>query len=279
MKKNNFLKTSIMGALSFVKESLFADEFALKIGFLQGIDPRFKAAVIVAFVVLVMLLKNVFLILSLYIICLILACLSGINMGFFLKRTWIFIPLFSLIIAIPALFSVFSPGKEIFSLNLLGFKLAITQQGIDSALLFLSRVATSVSLMVLFALVTRHNQILKVLRIFGVPQIFVMTFGMCYRYIFLFVGIIQDTYTSIKSRVGFVSSVNKGQKLVAGNIALLWQRSYQMQTQVYNAMLSRGYTGEPKLIEDFSATAKDWIFLLIAATLIILMLWKNQYLN
>jgi len=265
--------------ISFIKESIFAEEYAVKKGLLQTIDPRFKALAIFALVISVMFLKNTLLILSIYSACLFLTYLSRINIVFFLKRTWVFIPIFSLFIAIPALFNVFSPGQEIFSLDLLGLKLIITKQGLDGAVLFISRVITSVSLVVLFTLVTKHNQILKVLRIFGIPQIFVMTFGMCYRYIFLFIEVITDTYIAIKSRSGFVISAGKGQKLVAGNIANLWQRSYLMHNQVYHAMLSRGYAGEPKLLKDLSFVLRDWIFLIVSSILIIFILWKSQYLS
>jgi energy-coupling factor transporter transmembrane protein EcfT len=106
-----------------------------------------------------------------------------------------------------------------------------------------------------------------VLRTFGVPQVFVMTAGICYRYIYLFIEIIQNTYLAIKSRVGFVSSLKKGQGIVAWNIAVLWQRSYRMNEEVYKAMLSRGYCGEPQVLNEFSAGPKDR-FWLAAAMLI-----------
>jgi cobalt/nickel transport system permease protein len=141
------------------------------------------------------------------------------------------------------------------------------------------RVLVSVSLCVLLALTTRHYALLRVLRIFKVPQIFVMTLGICYRYIYLFIEIIQDTYLAIKSRVGFVSSMHAGQKVVAWNMASLWQRSYLLHSEVYNAMLSRGYRGEPRVMEDFQAKIKDWFCLMAAIAIFGLSLWQNYYLS
>ena len=111
--------------------------------------------------------------------------------------------------------------------------------------------------------------LLKVLRIFKVPQAFVMTFGMCYRYIYLFIEIIQNTYLAIKSRVGNIHSVKTGQSIVAWNIASLWQRSYQLNEEVYKAMLSRGYRGEPVALSDFKIKAKDWLWLMAAMVVFI----------
>jgi energy-coupling factor transporter transmembrane protein EcfT len=87
---------------------------------------------------------------------------------------------------------------------------------------------------------------------------------MCYRYVYLFVEIIQNTYLAIKSRVGYVASVKSGQGIVAWNIATLWERSYQLNEDVYKAMLSRGYRGEPAVLNDFKVKARDWLWLFIA---------------
>ncbi len=125
-----------------------------------------------------------------------------------------------------------------------GFELIITHQGLSGAVLFVMRVITSVSFVVLLSITTRHFELLRTLRIFKIPQVFIMTLGMCYRYIFLFVEIVEHTYLAIKSRVGVKMHYKKGQHVVAWNIAYLWARSYQLNEDVYKAMLSRGYRGE-----------------------------------
>ncbi|MDD5155106.1 MAG: energy-coupling factor transporter transmembrane component T, partial [Candidatus Omnitrophica bacterium] len=99
------------------------------------------------------------------------------------------------------------------------------------------------------------------------------------RYIFLFIEVLQNTYLAIKSRVGFVSSVKKGQGMVAWNIASLWQRSYALHNQVYYAMLSRGYDGEPKALDEFQIRPKD-IFCLGAALILFLgVIWQEYFLS
>ncbi|MFA5095751.1 MAG: energy-coupling factor transporter transmembrane component T, partial [Candidatus Omnitrophota bacterium] len=108
------------------------------------------------------------------------------------------------------------------------------------------------------ALTTRHFVLLRVLRIFRVPQVFVMVLGMSYRYIYLLMEIIENTYLGIKSRTGGLIHYKRGQTLVAWNIATLWQRSFKLNGDVYNAMLSRGYSGEPVLPEEFRSSLRDW---------------------
>jgi energy-coupling factor transporter transmembrane protein EcfT len=100
-----------------------------------------------------------------------------------------------------------------------------------------------------------------------------MTAGMCYRYVYLFVEIIENTYLAIKSRVGGRLHYKKGQSVVAWNIAFLWQRSYRLNEDVYKSMLSRGYSGEPVEKETFKAGVKDWAWLFLVAGIFLLLIW------
>lgn len=276
---SHFIQRSMMGALSFLKESIFAEEYASRKGFLQERDPRLKTISLGLLLLSVLFTKNIIFLIGVYFFCLLLAYVSSLRLGFFLKRTWFFIPLFSLFIAIPAIFSVFSPGQPLVVFKFFGLNFSVTKEGLASSFVFIMRVLTSVSIGILLALTTRHYALLKVMSIFSVPRIFVMTLGMCYRYIYIFIEILQNTYIAIKSRVEYVTGVKKGQRVVAYSIASLWQRSYQMQNDVYQAMLSRGYDAEPKLLDEFCATFKDWIWLVAIAILFLLSLWKDYYLN
>lgn len=244
-KNNNFIERSLANALAFVKDSLFAEEYALKKGFLQALDARVKIAGVVIFLCVALFSKDITSLIVLYLACLLIAALSMVDLLFFIRRTWIFIPLFTLFIALPALFEVFSPGEPVFTFEVFGLKLVITRQGLMAASVFFMRVLDSASFTILLSLTTRHTQLLKALRFLGVPRLFVMTLGMSYRYIYLFIEILQNTFMALKSRVGRPVSVKKGQGVVAWNIAGLWQRSYQLQKDVYSAMTSRGYNGEP----------------------------------
>ena len=136
----------------------------------------------------------------------------------------------------------------------------MTRPGLDGGFLFVLRITTSVSLVVLVSLTTRHTELLKVLRLIGIPQVFILTVSMCYRYLYLFAQMVENIFTAIKSRVGVVLAHQKGQKVVAWNIANMWNRAEQMNEQVYLAMLSRGYTGVPKVLGASHITFKDWLW-------------------
>ena len=262
---HHWLERVLRSALAFVSHSVFAEEIACRPGLLQSLDPRARAASLLSFVVALLFAQSLKVLCFLYLLSLVLAGLSRINLAFFLKRTWVFIPLFSLFIALPALFSFASPGPVVMRLG----PLAVTSTGARAAAFFVLRVAASVSFMTLLSLTTRHFELLKVLRAFRAPSLFVMVLGMAWRYIGLFVETLENTFRAIKSRVGYVSRARTGRRLAAWNLASLWSRSFQLNEMVYDAMRSRGFQGEVVLLHEFRTRARDWAWIVITATIIV----------
>lgn len=239
--KNNFIEKSLLGVLSFVSQTVFAEEYAHCSGLMQRIGPKFKLIITLAILLVIAFSRSIPLIAGFYLLSVLLAGLSKINIFYFLKRVWLFIPLFALVIAVPALFEIFTPGEVI--------AFGITRQGLSSAGLFTLRVLTSVSFSVLLVLTTNHTQLLKSLRLIGVPVVFVTTLMMCYRYIYVFIKIVEDMYLGIKSRTITSLKNKKARKVVAWHMGSLWEKSKIMSEEIYLAMLSRGFNGEPKVIQ------------------------------
>ncbi|MGA2506547.1 MAG: cobalt transporter CbiM [Chitinispirillaceae bacterium] len=275
--KNGFIERTLRGTVSLLSETVASDTIASRNGFLQKCDPRLKIVSILALLVAVLFSRSIILVVILYGVCLALAALSSAGLGYFLKRTLLFIPLFALVISLPAVFSPITPGEPIAAFTLLSRHFAITRQGVDTALLFFIRVLTSVSFAVLLVITTKHHVLLKTLRIFKIPRIFIMTMGMSYRYIYLLLDLIQNSFTAIKSRAGFVTLPKTGRRIVALNMAGLWLRSYRMHGQVYDAMVSRGYAGEPAVLDEFRARKGDYLFLFTSFFILIGTLWLNRF--
>jgi cobalt/nickel transport system permease protein len=221
---NIFIERSIKSALGFFKEAIFQEDIAKSRGLLQSVDPRIKIIVLAALLLATCLVRDIYWLSSLYILSLILSSLSGIRILFFIKRVWFFIPIFALFIAIPAVF----------------------MHGLLSASIFVLRVATCVSFVVLTTITTRHNQLLKSMRYFGVPNIFVQVLDMTYRYIFLLIGVFEDMHLSLKSRVVEKFDSSKARHWIASRISFLFKRSMKMSEDVYLAMVARGHTGDIK---------------------------------
>ncbi|MEK6536502.1 MAG: cobalt ECF transporter T component CbiQ, partial [Actinomycetota bacterium] len=211
-RRESAIQKTIIGMSRAIRGSVFSEQIAGRPGLLQETDPRVKTVGLLGLLVVVSFLRNWYIILGLYGLTLALAAASRISLRFFIKRVWLFIPLFAGIIAIPSLFSIFRPGDPLWTIWdfggevtlgpwSLGAGLAVTHQGLKGAVVLILRVATSVSLAVLLALTTRWADLLKALRVFLVPRIFVLILSMTYRYIFLILGLATDMFTARTSRL------------------------------------------------------------------------------
>ncbi len=237
-------------------QSVFAEEVARRPGLLQGVDPRAKILATLAWLVAVGLSRDLLVIAGLYVLALLLAAVSLIPMDFFLKRVWIFMPFFTGIIALPALF--LTPGPALIALP---FGWVITRTGALSTLFLLARVSTSVSFGLLLVMTTRWNLLLKGLRVLLVPEGFILILGMTYRYLYLLLQTLESMLLSRRSRIVARLSRPEERRLLAASAGTLLGKSFVMSGEVYLAMQSRGFQGRTRVIDTFRLTTRDWLFL------------------
>jgi len=284
--KKSYLEKTLKEITSFFMNGIFSEEIISRGGLLQSIDPRVKVFFIGSLVITISLYKHLSILLAAYFATLLLAYLSRIDLKFFLVRVWFFIPIFAGIIAVPALFNIFVPGDPV--INLITLKkdiilgplhiprtISITRQGALTAALFVMRVATSVSLVVLLTLTTRWAHILKALRVFRVPQFFTFILGMSYRYIHLLLRQIEDIHYARQSRTIKKEEGSSGRKWMVSQIKLVLKRSLNIGEQVYSAMVSRGFTYELKTADNFKLTKRDYIWAIVCVLIIIVTLGLN----
>ncbi len=252
-RRPNVIEHALADISASLEQSLFAEEISRKNGLFQRLDPRTKIVATLALLLAVGLSHSPPVILGLYGVALILAWVSAVPLGFFVKRVWLFLPFFTLIIAIPALF--ITPGPAFLVLPL---RIVVTRTGMLAALFLLLRVGTSVSLAVLLVLTTPWNSVLKALGVLRVPDVVILILGMTYRYIYLFLHLAGDLFLSRKSRVLRSLTGAEERRLVASSAGVLLSRSLQMSSEVYLAMQSRGFRGYPRTMDTFRMQALDW---------------------
>ena len=118
--------------------------------------------------------------------------------------------------------------------------------------------------------------VLKALRIFRVPVVFVVVLGMTSRYILLLVETAHEMFESRQSRtVGQLTSGDRRRMAVA-SAGVLLGRTLQLGGDVYLAMQARGFRGEVYLLDDFRMTAADWLALAAFAGLAAAAVWAGR---
>jgi cobalt/nickel transport system permease protein len=261
-KKGSFVEKTLDGGAGLLRQVMFSEDVAAQRGFLQRIDPRVKLVSLLVVLAAAAVLHNVVVLIALYAVTLVLAAFSGLPLGFFVKRVWLFIPIFTLVVVLPATLSVITPGHVVLQLwTWHGQAEGFTHQGLMSAALVVSRVAVSISLVVLLTLTTPWVKLLAALRTLGVPRIFVLVIGMAYRYIFLLLGSVTDMYQSRKSRtVGAEVHDRKAREFVSASAGALFGKAAHLSEEVHQAMVARGYRGDAKTVQVFRLRAIDAVF-------------------
>jgi len=285
--KKGFVGKTIDGIFGFLEEAFISESFSKRRGLLQSLDPRAKLISILAVIFATSLIGDLRVLIFIYALTLLFSYLSKIEVGFFIKRVWLFIPVFAGIIAVPMIFNVFLPGDPLIPVAYLGpgahlgpFSLPesifITKQGSNAAVIFTMRVATCVSAVVLLFLTTPQQILFKSLRTVGVPKLYVLTLLMAYRYIFLLMDLIREMYVAKKARTIKARGIIDEQKWVGGRIGYTLIRSLSMSEKVHMAMMSRGFSGEVHIMQELKMTNRDYMAGVVAISLSVVLVLISQ---
>jgi len=284
----DFVAKTLEETTRAIEHSVFANDFSLRQGFLQKLDPRNKVITFFILLIITAWIKRLDFLLFFYCLTLFLALISNIPLGFFIKRVWVFIPIFTGIIAIPAIFNVVTPGTPVFTVFSLSKSyhlgpytipkdITITMQGLNGAAIFVMRVATSVSLAILMVLSTQWTRILKALSVLKVPEIIILILAMTYRYIFLLLRVAEGMFLARKSRLILNTNLKEQHSWLSARIGVLIGKSYNLSNEVHLAMLARGWNGSPRLLEENKLGVLDILwFLFVISLLILWIIFRNK---
>lgn len=257
-RSNGALEHTLHGIAETLERTLFAEEISTRPGLFQSLDPRVKVLSILALLLSVSLSRNLIVIAAVYLLSLMLALLSSIPTGFFIKRVWLALPFFTGMLILPALF--ITPGPPLFQL---AFGLVVTTTGLTTGLFLLLRVSTSLSLTLLLILTTPWNTVLSALTVLRVPDVFILILGMTYRYIYLLLHTANDMFLARKSRViGHMRSADN-RRILAAISGTLLGKSLDISSEVYLAMQSRGFRGTIITLKPFKMQRQDYLWLCI----------------
>ena len=258
-RRGSFVEKTLNSSAALLRQVMFSEDLAARPGVLQRLDPRVKLIGMLVLLIAVAIVHHIPVLVGAYALTLALAATSGVPLGFFVKRVWLFVPIFTGIVVLPATLSIVTPGEVVLTMwHWRGTAHGFTAQGLTSAALVLSRVATSVSLVVLLTVTTPWTRLLAALRALGVPRMFVLIIGMAYRYIFLLLGTVTEMYEARKARTVTVLRHDRGARsFLAASAGTLFGKSNQLSEEVHMAMVARGYRGNARTLQAFRLRAAD----------------------
>lgn len=242
---------------------------------MHHLDPRVKVLIAVGFIVTVVLLPDgawlAFLLAWGFI--LVASLLSGLGLGFTLRRSFIALP-FALA-AITAIFSV--PGIPLRTWQIGSLELTATVQGLLRFVSIVIRSWLSIQAAILLVAVTQFPDLIHALEHLHVPAMLTTIVAFLYRYLFVLTDEVFRLMRAREARSATLPGQRSGGSLIwrgriAGHMAgQLFLRSYERSDRIYNAMLARGYTGQLRTLHPHSMTRTDWLAGALALTAMLIL--------
>ena len=192
-------------------------------------ETKFISMVIILFLMLILNSLNALLILLLFLV------FESLVFERNVFKIWLFVPLFTGIIAIPAIFM--TPGKPVIEF----YFLTVTNKGLMAASYLLIRSLIAVTCVALFTKTTRWEDVIRSLRLLHLPRVLILILFLTFRYIFFFVRIIESTLLSVKSRIIGKEKSTSTWRIYSPLVGNLFVRTYEMQEKVYISMRARGF--------------------------------------
>jgi cobalt/nickel transport system permease protein len=135
-------------------------------------------------------------------------------------------------------------GLEIgvFFITLLMLLPSMMMGNLKNSLIILGKVLATTTMVNILSLTSRWSDMVRALKLFRVPDVFIFVFEITLKYIYLLGRIVEDALEALKLR-----SIGKNQRKysslssIMGNLFL---KSREMGDEMHSAMECRGFTGE-----------------------------------
>jgi cobalt ECF transporter T component CbiQ len=251
-----------------LEPALAGEQTALRRGALQALDPRVRLAGVLLLVAAATLCHRWQPLAALLALTLVLAAASRLNRT--LLRLWVVALCFAAFLALPALF--FTPGAELWRWH----ALAIHAPGLRAAILLTLRTLTTVALLSTLLAASLWTHILKALRGFGLPAELVLMLAMTHRYIYLLIKMTEQMLEARQSRsLGRLSRAQE-RRAAARTAGALLGKSMDLSQEVYEAMISRGFRGDVRLLLPWRLRTVDRLAMLAFAATAALCVWQGR---
>lgn len=279
-----FLDKGLLGVSRILKDTFLQWDLSGKDGLFQRLDPRLKLLFLLFFAVLISLKRDIGSELFLMIVLLVLSLLSRLQIASLYSRVALFGVMFGVFISFPSAFNVIVPGNVVvpfvtlqsnhdFLFYHIPKTIGLTGEGLHLVALLSLRVANSLTACLLVLYTTPLPDFIKALRLLRVPDIIVMAITLFHKYIFILACSLEEMHLAMKSRL--ISPVHKNNARIwaTDRMVYIYRKTHRTCEDVFEAMLSRGFTGEVRLTRIRPMSTFDWLVgssLLAVGTIIVL---------
>ncbi|WP_258360578.1 cobalt ECF transporter T component CbiQ [Moorella sulfitireducens (nom. illeg.)] len=188
--------------------------------------------------------------------------IAGIPFRFYLKLMLVPFSFLAASATMIALTISHQPQAGLRGVTIWGWTLGVTPEGLYLAARVLLKSLGATACLYFLSLTTPVVDILAVLRRARVPALLLDLITLTYRFIFVLLATVNDTYTAQVSRLGYASLCSSYRSL--GQLAAsLFIKTYRRSQELFTALTARGYQEELVVLE--TVYPFSWTFLCLGA--------------
>jgi cobalt/nickel transport system permease protein len=237
-----------------VTDVLQNEELAALPGLLQRLDPRIKLLTLGLFAVTASLVHSVWVLIALIGVTIVLAAASRVGVGSFERKVWLSAGLLAFLVAAPSALRVFTPGTVVVPLG----PFSLTEPGLMGVATLVTRVVASAGFALLVVWTMRWSDLLKALSAMRLPDVVVATLAMTQKQILTLLRTVEQIHLARESRTLTRGSARADRAWVTERMAFVVRKSMKTADDVYDAMLSRGFTGAMPSLVRLRMRPRDW---------------------
>ncbi len=246
-----------------VTDVLENEEIAARPGLLQRVDPRIKLVTLVLFAVAVSLVHSIGALAAFVVLTVVLAAASRVPVLSFVRKVWLSAGLLALLIALPSALSWFTPGRAVVAVGPFTF----TAPGLLGVATLVTRVAAAAGFALLVIWTMRWSDLLRALSALRMPDVVVATLAMTQKQILTLLRTVEQIHLARESRTLSTGTTKENRDWVTERMAFVVRKSLKTADDVYDAMLSRGYTGAMPSLRRLRLGPGDWLWLTASVAL------------
>ena len=237
-----------------VGQVLENEDLAVRPGLLQRLDPRVKLLTLVLFAVTASLVHSVLLLAAMIVLTLALAATCLLSVVSFARKVWGSAGLLALLIALPSALSIFTPGPTALSLG----PVTLTEPGLMGVATLVARVVASAGFALLVVWTSRWSDLLRALSALRMPDVVVATLAMTQKQILTLLRTTEQIHLARESRTLGRGTTRENRAWVTDRMAFVVRKSMKTADEVYDAMLSRGFSGAMPSLVALHMRPRDW---------------------
>ena len=255
-----------------ITEVLQNEELAARPGLLQRLDPRIKLLTLVLFAVTASLVHSVWVLVALIGVTSVLAAASRVGVGSFERKVWASAGLLAFLLAAPSAMQIFTPGPVVVPLG----PFSLTEPGLMGAATLTTRVVAAAGFALLVVWTMRWSDLLKALSAMRLPDVVVATLAMTQKQILTLLRTVEQIHLARESRTLTRGSARADRAWVTERMAFVVRKSMKTADDVYDAMLSRGFTGAMPSLVKLRLRPRDWAWSVASIALCAAILYVDR---